>query len=119
MHVVLTLLWRLGLTNRYGASSKPAFRRKLWQLGVVDSSDGFSVWTRYRFSEVHYAEGKRSVVIGSEWLPPRGLFIYETTLGRWEPPHSDEPLTDEERSRIIANVRAALTWEGWQCEQGS
>ena len=91
----------------------PAFRRKLWRLGVTECSEGYRVWMTGRYDETHYEEDGRSATMGSQMLlSPTGKEIWRASLRRWDPPHELEPLTDADRERIPARVRAAGEWAG-------
>lgn len=73
--------------------------------------DGFSVTLLGR-SGLRYCEGDRTMHIDGEMLvgPPHGFVVYTNTIGRWE--GAEEPVGDDEKRRIIANLAAAFRFEG-------
>ena len=71
----------------------------------VESAEGFRIERTGRM-ELSYREGHRSLFIVVE--PGNGLAIYRASISAWNPPNEGDPITSEERKRIIRNVCGAL-----------
>ena len=79
---------------------------------LYESSDGYSVEILTR-SLIKYREGPRALTVSSETLlPPAGLAVYTSTILRWDPPHDAEPISGDERRRVVDNIVAALGSQG-------
>jgi len=55
---------------------------------------------------LRYEESER--VLHVEVEPGRGLAVYLSSAGHWQPPHSEEALTAEDWRRIGANIARGL-----------
>lgn len=74
---------------------------------VITSTAGFSVRVLGR-TGMRYSEGERSVWIDSEVLAaPRSMIMAPQSMRAWEGP-DPEPVSDEDRGRITANIRRAF-----------
>lgn len=82
---------------------------------LIESSDGFCVEVLGR-TGILYMEGEKVVRIDSEVLAgPSGLVIYTDSINAWsEPNHM--LLSQLDRERIIANIRAAFRFRGYDIE---
>ena len=62
---------------------------------------------------MRYTEGDRSLLIDSEVLaPPKTMAVLARSIRAWEPPHEADPVTADDRARILDNVRRAFDWQG-------
>lgn len=69
---------------------------------------GFKVKLRGR-SGVEYAERDRKVLLGSEFLAgDGGIIIYSNTMAAWRTPTGVIPMTEDDKSRVRANVSEDL-----------
>jgi hypothetical protein len=67
-----------------------------------------------------YKEGKKSVSIDSEMLfSEYNMVIYTNSIKSWNPPFDNEMLTEENKKRIISNIKKdfektgiKVDWEG-------
>ena len=58
---------------------------------------------------VLYTEGRRSVEVDSELLVARpGMVIYTDSIETWNTPTGPVRMTEEEKERVIRNLRASL-----------
>lgn len=57
-----------------------------------------------------YVEGNRRMLIDSEVLVTPGMTIAVNAahVRAWDPPHEGDLVTDEERQRILENIKQAL-----------
>lgn len=80
----------------------------------VRSSHGFSVELLGR-TGIRYAEEGRSLIADSEKLAEHPMIaLFADSIGRWEAPDGDVPLSDVDRVRVYANIRRALEWWGFR-----
>jgi hypothetical protein len=83
---------------------------------IVESSAGFSVEVLGR-TGLSYREGQRKMFVDSEVvMGPSGMLIYGTSIVRWDPPHDSEPLEKADRERILANIREAFRFQGFEID---
>ena len=81
------------------------------------SSKGFSVeilgWTG-----LMYCEADREMFINSERQVGGRIFteIYAGYMSQWKPPHDSEPVTNEDRTRIIENIRELFKDLGYEID---
>jgi len=61
-------------------------------------------------TELRYSEASKTTIVEVE--PGNRLAIYESTICAWLPPHEEEPLTDQDRARILSRVAEALKFLG-------
>ncbi len=60
-----------------------------------------------------YIEGKKKMKINSEMLVgPTDIVIYTDSINSWEPPFDKERFSDEDKSRIIENIKNDLEKAG-------
>lgn len=80
----------------------------------VVSSSGFSVEVLGR-TGLRYREAERVMFIDSEVLVSNHPTIATrmSSVAAWRAPHDREPLTLEDRNRILGNIRRAFEWKGW------
>jgi hypothetical protein len=82
---------------------------------IIASTDGFSVEVLGK-TGILYTEGENTVRIDSEVLAgPSGLVIYTDSIRAWSGP-GRALLGQFERERIIANVKAAFEFRGYDIE---
>ena len=75
---------------------------------VIESSRGFSVRVLGRVG-LEYAESGRTIWMDSEVLAiPRGIGIAPFSAKVWETPEGPNPLSDEDRARVAANIERAF-----------
>ena len=78
----------------------------------ISSDSGFSVEVLGR-TALRYTEAYRAMLIDSEELArPHGLALYRSSLRRWEPPNDSLPIDEDERNRIVENIRQAFMFMG-------
>jgi len=65
-----------------------------------------------------YTDADRVMKIDSEMLAcgEYDMVIYERSMQAWQPPHDNEPVTDEDRSRIKKDIethlkRCSIEWQ--------
>jgi hypothetical protein len=86
------------------------------RTNVIQSGEGFTVEVLGR-TGLRYTEDARTLFVDSESLvaESRRLALY-TSVMRWDPPHSEEPIDDKTKERIIENIRAAFRFRGFEIE---
>jgi len=56
-----------------------------------------------------YKEGEKTITVDSEQLSSSlGTAVFTDSIKSWDAPNSDKPLSDEDRRRIIANIKKDL-----------
>jgi hypothetical protein len=84
------------------------------QPNIIESSDGFCVEVLGRAGFL-YREGDRKMVVNSEILTgPSGMVIYHKSIVRWDAPHNSQLIETPERARILANIREAFRFQGFE-----
>lgn len=65
-----------------------------------------------------YQEGKKSMNVDSEMLsgPTFDIVIYKDSIKGWEPPFSSDPVDDNEKRRIIENIKSDLEKSGYKVD---
>ena len=85
---------------------------------VIESTDGFSVEVLGR-TGLLYIEAGKSMRIDSEVLAgPSGIVIYTDSIKHWAEPNHIEPFSDQDRQRIVQNVKDAFKFRGYDIEVG-
>lgn len=80
---------------------------------LVVSSEGFSVEVLGRIG-LRYREADRGMFIDSEWLVgPHGMAMRAADINAWDRHHDREPVTADDRARILTNIRRAFAWKEW------
>jgi hypothetical protein len=82
---------------------------------VVEGDNGVSVEVLGR-TGIRYSEGGRSCSVDSEVLATPAIAVWPSGIRSWNPPHADEPLTDDDRRRILQNIAEAFGSQGWRLE---
>jgi Immunity protein 74 len=83
---------------------------------VIDSSAGFSVKVLGR-NGMRYREGRKSVWMNSEVLSkPRAMLLYKNSIKNWESPDDQVQLNDDERNRIVENIKRAFEACGYELQ---
>jgi hypothetical protein len=83
---------------------------------VIESADGFAVEFLGR-SGLRYVEGRRKMVLTSELLNGRWLLSVEKmSIRQWDPPYGDQPVSREERDRIMKNIVDAFRSQGHEID---
>jgi hypothetical protein len=85
------------------------------RTNVVESDTGISVEVLGR-TGIRYGEGGRRCFVDSEVLAVPAIAVWPSGIRRWDPPHEKEPLTDDDRSRILANIADAFASQNWGLE---
>jgi len=64
--------------------------------------------------EYEYREGDRSIryQVDMESKPGPDRRIHKVLIQKWEPPHENDPLTNEDRDRIVARTCADFERQG-------
>jgi Immunity protein 74 len=64
---------------------------------------------------LRYREEGRSIFMDSEMLAVgKKIGAYRNSVKAWDPPNEADLLDEQERSRIIENIRRALEGKGWE-----
>ena len=80
------------------------------------SSDGFSLQIVFPYRFI-YKEARHEMFIFVEPLAGNNPFaIYLESMSHWQPPHDSEPITKEERMRIIENIRSVFRHQGYEID---
>lgn len=80
----------------------------------ISSDEGFVVEVLSARGGLRYLEGKRSVVIESEFTPgSKGVLLYGDSIALWRGPNAHEPVSADDRQRIIKNISDAFQFEGY------
>lgn len=77
----------------------------------IKSNSGFSIRRSDRFW-LEYKEDKKVMLIGVE-PGIKDLAIYISSVKKWEPPFQNEVITDEDKEKIIKNVKDAFEFAKW------
>ncbi len=81
------------------------------RINVIESDSGFSVEVLGR-TGIRYGEKDRSVFVDSEVLAPgKGIAIFVSSIRRWDSPSGEEPISDEEKARIVKNIRVVMDFQ--------
>ena len=82
--------------------------RRLWFGHGAKSDTGITVKFK-GLHDIEYRDGQRKLIAFRERLTgDPAMDIDSTSIESWEPPFSDEPLSDEKRREILDNIcRAA------------
>ena len=78
---------------------------------LYESDDGYSVEWLGR-EGAFYSEGLHTMSIYTEYSMPDGIAIWASTIHSWRPPHDKEPLTPEDKARIIKNLCRVVEFLG-------
>ena len=79
---------------------------------VIASDEGFSVEVLGR-TGIEYREGDRLLFVDAEVLASgHGIAVFKDSIKIWRPPHENDALSAERRSRIIENIRRAIEFRG-------
>ena len=83
---------------------------------VIESNLGYSVKVEGR-AGILYREGCKSLVVDSEVLAgPVAMVIWANSIRAWDPPHSSDLISEDERARILANIKRAVAADGYTFE---
>lgn len=85
------------------------------RTNVVEGDNGVSVEVLGR-TGMRYTERGRSCFLDSEVLATPAIAVWPSGIRGWDPPHADEPLTDDDRRRILKNVAEAFASQHWGLE---
>jgi hypothetical protein len=78
------------------------------RVNVIESDAGFSIEVLAR-TGMKYREGDKSLFIDSEVLAPgKGIAISVKSIKAWDPPHARELITEQEKAKIISNIKEAM-----------
>jgi hypothetical protein len=88
----------------------PSFRSP--RPNVVEGDNGVSIEVLGR-TGIRYTEPGRSCVVDSEVLASPAIAVWPSGIRRWEPPHEGDPVTDDDRRRILQNIADAFASQGW------
>jgi hypothetical protein len=60
-------------------------------------------------SGLTYKEGDKTITVDSELLSESlGIAIFIDSIKSWDAPYNEDPLSDEDRSRVIQNIKKDL-----------
>jgi hypothetical protein len=83
---------------------------------VIVGRSGYSVQILGRVG-LRYREGERTMFVDSEILAgENAISAYSSSIKAWDPPNDKDPIGEEERSRIIENIRRALESKGYELQ---
>ena len=86
------------------------------RVNLYQSDAGFSVEVLGRVG-LRYVEGDRVMQVASEVLAtPDAMAMWSSSIVRWDPPDEGVAVTDQERQRIIENIRLAFESQGYKLE---
>ena len=85
------------------------------RTNVVEGDNGVTVEVLGR-TGMRYTERGRSCFLDSEVLATPAIAVWPGGIRRWDPPHADDPLTDDDRRRILQNVADAFASQDWGLE---
>jgi hypothetical protein len=84
---------------------------------TISSDEGFTVKILGGRGGVRYTEGDQSVEINSEFSGgTRCVILYRNSIVAWASPVGQVAVSEEERSRILRNVRRAFESDGYSSE---
>jgi hypothetical protein len=83
------------------------------RVNVVESDEGFSIEVFGR-NGLRYVEGEKSLEVEAELATgPYGLIVYPGSIMTWS---TGELIDEEERARIIENIRSAFRFRGMEID---
>jgi hypothetical protein len=85
------------------------------RANVVQGDNGVSVEVLGR-TEIRYSEPGRSCLVDSEVLATPAIAVWAGGIRSWDPPHANDPLSDDDRRRILQNIAEAFASQGWGLE---
>lgn len=64
-------------------------------------------------ARILYRDGKRKMYVLFEWVTPDGATEVDTfSVKHWEPPYDQEVITEEEKQKILSNIKNKLEEQG-------
>jgi len=99
---------RLGTLCRVANFSSP-------RANVVEGDNGVTVEVLGR-TGIRYSERGRSCFVDSEVLATPAIAVWPSGIRSWDPPHAGDPLTDDDRRRILQNIADAFASQEWGLE---
>lgn len=99
------------------AARKPSVISRLIhspETNLYESDEGFSIRILGR-TGLTYREGAKSTLVDSELLSSASsstMAVYKNSIQRWKSPHQDEIISEEDRNRIIDNLRKVFRSQG-------
>jgi len=90
---------------------------KFWspRTNFIEGDNGVSVEVLGR-TGIRYSEHGRSCFVDSEVLASPAIAVWPSGIRRWDPPHEDDLLTDDDRRRILQNIADAFASQDWGLE---
>jgi hypothetical protein len=85
------------------------------RANVVEGDNGVSVEVLGR-TGMRYREHGRSCFVDSEVLATPAVAVWPSGIRCWDPPHEADPLTDDDRRRILQNIAEAFASQDWGLE---
>lgn len=83
---------------------------------MVEGDNGVRVEVLGR-TGIRYSERGRSCFVDSEVLAiPTTIAVWESGIRQWDSPDDTDPLTDEDRKRILENIADAFASQEWTLE---
>jgi hypothetical protein len=80
----------------------------------ITSDEGFVVKILSARGGLEYSEGDRTVRIGSEFAAGEHTVLLDSiSIATWEGPSGSQAVNDEERKKIVENVRRAFKSDGY------
>ena len=85
------------------------------RTNVVEGNNGVTVEVLGR-TGIRYSERGRSCFVDSEVLSSPAIVVWPSGIHRWDQPHEDDALTDDDRRRILKNISEAFASQDWGLE---
>jgi immunity protein 74 of polymorphic toxin system len=85
------------------------------RANLVEGDNGVSIEVLGR-TGIRYSEGGRSCFVESEVLATPAIAVWPSGIRCWDPPHAEDPLTDDDRRRILQNIGDAFASQEWGLE---
>lgn len=95
----------LGSVSRVASYTSP-------RVNVVEGDNGVRVEVLGR-TGIRYTEGERTCFVDSEVLAIPAIAVWPSGIRSWDPPHAEEPLTDDDRQKILRNIADAFASQEW------
>jgi Immunity protein 74 len=85
------------------------------RANLVEGDNGVSIEVLGR-TGIRYSERGRSCFVESEVLARPAIAVWASGIRSWDPPHAEDPLTDDDRRRILKNIADAFASQQWGLE---
>jgi hypothetical protein len=103
--------------SRRGWTAMPE-KFSLPRPNLIESDAGFSVEVLGRTGMKYVEQGKTMSIYTEVLATPGAMVLYGSSLKGWEPPHDLVALNNNDRERIIGNIRRAFAFQGYRLDVG-